>query len=218
MEIPLVPWDDFLVKIADEAEQVSVAESNEFEWKWLEQLCELADEDCISEVEDSFQRIVLIVELDTGDYVLTIRRSDGFPETSPEITSTLGVAFEYDWRSGDALRSLYRQFVDRCLKVDGAVQWCRDISYPFKFQKWEIDDSDPGCIIVVISHEGSGKNFNLFLLVDWSEPNIFPRSINSSAPKHLQGLRLDKWDPSCLFGENLNRIFGYLVSQNVSGQ
>lgn len=58
----------------------------------------------------------------------------------------------------------------------------------------------------------TGKSFQLFLMVDWSEPNTFPRGLTSSTPEYLQDLRLDEWDSSSVFADNLFRVFRDMIS------
>ncbi|VDO50505.1 unnamed protein product [Onchocerca flexuosa] len=136
MEVPVVPWNDFLREcssIKREAEKSGLSES---EWEWLKQLCELAGEDCCSEVNNSFQQITFML------------RTISFPVTGPEVISSLGSAFQYSWQNGDTLCSLYHRFIERCLRIDLAVKLCSDVRYPFTFMEWAIDEDDPSCVSI----------------------------------------------------------------------
>ncbi|VDN35108.1 unnamed protein product [Gongylonema pulchrum] len=209
MEVPVEPWDDFLAKCeVGKKQSKTVSES---EWEWFDQLCELADEECCcSELDQSLQQVTLTVRLDASTYTLVLSRSADFPRSSPEMSSSLGASFEYEWHSGDTISSLYRQFIEICLRIDFAVMACKEVSFPFVFKEWQIDKTDPTSISITLTcNEGNAENegFTLNLSVDWSEPNLFPRSITSPTPECLQHLRFDEWDSSLPFAENLRRIF-----------
>ncbi|VDK72674.1 unnamed protein product [Litomosoides sigmodontis] len=209
MDISVVPWNDFLIKSANVNDKVDSCGLFESEWEWLKQLCKLAGEDCCSEVSTSFQEVTLSLRLDASSYFLKLHRTESFPTVGPEVVTNLGSAFQYLWQIDDTLCSLYYCFVERCLRIDQAVKLCSDVKYPFTFVGWAIDENDSTCIAVtLLSKKMSGrKSFQLFLVVDWSEPNSFPRELTSSAPEFLQDLRLDEWDPSDVFADNLARIF-----------
>uniref|UniRef100_A0A915PYV2 RNA 3'-terminal phosphate cyclase-like protein n=1 Tax=Setaria digitata TaxID=48799 RepID=A0A915PYV2_9BILA len=187
-----------LITCIDVNEQVDTSGLQASEWEWLKQLCELADEECYSKVNNSFQNVALILRLDASSYVLELRRTKSFPVTGPEVVSSLGTAFKYSWQKGGTLRSLYNRFSEHCLRVDLAIKLCSDVRYPFTFVKWTISEDDSTCIAVTLFCEEwhARKSFELFLLVDWLEPNAFPRVITSSAPEYLENLRLDEWDSS----------------------
>uniref|UniRef100_A0A8R1XLY9 Uncharacterized protein n=1 Tax=Onchocerca volvulus TaxID=6282 RepID=A0A8R1XLY9_ONCVO len=214
MEVPVVPWNDFLIECSSINREADTSGLLESEWKWLKQLCELADEDCCSEVDNSFQQITLTLRLDANSYLLKLRRTKSFPITGPEVITSLGFAFQYSWQNDDTLCTLYHRFIEHCLRIDLAVKLCSDVRYPFTFMEWAIDEDDSSCINITLLCEErhTGKNFQLFLVVDWSEPNTFPRAITSSVPECLQNLRLDEWDSSNIFADNLNRIFRNLIS------
>lgn len=58
MDLTKTVWSDFLEPLSD-TEKVEHPSMKECDWVWLEQLCEFADEDCSSEVDDSFESITL---------------------------------------------------------------------------------------------------------------------------------------------------------------
>uniref|UniRef100_A0A0R3RUB3 BRCA1/BRCA2-containing complex subunit 45 n=1 Tax=Elaeophora elaphi TaxID=1147741 RepID=A0A0R3RUB3_9BILA len=214
MEVPLVPWDDFLIKCKNIDGGADTPGLFESEWEWLKQLCELAGEDCCSEVNNSFQQVTLTLRLDASSYFLKLHWTESFPSVGPEVVTSLGSAFLHSWQNDDTLCSLYHCFVERCLKIDTAVKLCSDVKYPFIFMEWAIDEDDPTCIAVTLLCNEciKRKSFQLFLAVDWSEPNTFPRRLTSSVPESLQGLRLDEWDSSNVFADNLTRIFRNIIS------
>ncbi|VIO93108.1 Uncharacterized protein BM_BM7631 [Brugia malayi] len=214
MEVPVQPWADFLIECPSINNGAGTSELVESEWEWLKQLCELADEDCCSEVNNSFQQVTITFRLDASSYFLKLQRSESFPATGPGVVTSLGSAFEHSWQSGDTLCSLYHSFVERCLKIDLAVKLCSDVRYPFTFMEWTIDEDEPTCITITLLCEewSSKKSFQLFLAVDWLEPSTFPRGLISSVPEYLQGLRFDEWDSSDLFADNLIRIFRNVIS------
>lgn len=57
----MVPWNDFLIPCANMGNEADIPLLFESEWEWLKQLCELAGEDCCSEVNHSFQHVTLIL-------------------------------------------------------------------------------------------------------------------------------------------------------------
>lgn len=63
MEVPVVPWDDFLIDCSNINGVADTSELFESEWEWLKQLCDLAGEDCCSEVNNSFQQVTLTLRL-----------------------------------------------------------------------------------------------------------------------------------------------------------
>ncbi|CAG9532058.1 unnamed protein product [Cercopithifilaria johnstoni] len=213
MEVPLVPWNDFLIECASVDSETGTSGLFESEWKWLKQLCELAGEDCCSEVNNSFQQVTLTLRLDASSYFLKLRWTESFSIVGPEVVTNLGSAFQYSWQNGDTLCSLYHRFVHCCLRIDQAVGLCSDVKYPFTFIGWTVDEDDPTCIAVTLLCEQwhTRKSFQLFLVIDWSEPNIFPRRLTSS-PEFLQGLQLDEWDSSNVFADNLTRVFRNMIS------
>ncbi|MCP9261518.1 18S rRNA biogenesis protein RCL1 [Dirofilaria immitis] len=212
----MVPWDDFLIKCSSVSGDAGTFGLFESEWEWLEQLCELAGEGCCSEVDNSFQQIILTLRLDASNYFLKLRRTDSFSITGPEVMTSLGSAFQYSWQNSDTLCSLYHRFIECCLRIDMAVKLCSDVRHPFTFMEWAIDEDDPTCITITLLCEEryTRKSFQLYLMIDWSEPNTFPRAFTSSVPEYLQNLRLDEWDSSSIFADNLNRIFRNLISSN----
>ncbi|KAM3719623.1 putative RNA 3'-terminal phosphate cyclase-like protein [Dirofilaria immitis] len=151
-----------------------------------------------SEVDNSFQQIILTLRLDASNYFLKLRRTDSFSITGPEVMTSLGSAFQYSWQNSDTLCSLYHRFIECCLRIDMAVKLCSDVRHPFTFMEWAIDEDDPTCITITLLCEEryTRKSFQLYLMIDWSEPNTFPRAFTSSVPEYLQNLRLDEWDSS----------------------
>ncbi|VDN04089.1 unnamed protein product [Thelazia callipaeda] len=216
-------WEYFLARCTNLSDSTFNLEMCESDWEWFKQLCDLEDKDFSSDVDVLSLEIRLILrlcfyffrlsrnnflsnKLDAGDFVLNLRKTDGFPEAGPEVTSSLGIAFKYFWHDGPTLNSLCQNFTEHCSKLNLAVQSCSDVKYPFTFVSWKLDN-DPNCVMITLLFEDSGKSVEYFVLVDWLEPNSFPRSISSSSPEHLRSLRLNKWDPSFLFADNLKVVF-----------
>uniref|UniRef100_A0A915BH72 Uncharacterized protein n=2 Tax=Parascaris univalens TaxID=6257 RepID=A0A915BH72_PARUN len=179
-------------------------------WRWLCDICDVLEGGYDCEFGQSFDSLVVKFRFAASEYSIRMLPSSDFPESPPEVNSSLGDAFELNWNEDSTLLSICNEYGDQCSLLDVAVMECSEVDYPLKFIAWRLHPDEVDCITVELSlldEEFGGEETRLTLVVEWHSPRSFPRSIYSSKPNRLRSVSFDRWDTSLSFGESLQRLF-----------
>ncbi|KHN78104.1 hypothetical protein Tcan_06097 [Toxocara canis] len=178
-------------------------------WRWMCDVCDVVDAGYDTHLGDSLNSLIVNFRFMASEYSIRLRPSRDFPESAPEVDSTLGAAFEIDWNENATLLSTCSEFAEHCSLLDTAVVECSEVEYPFKFVEWKIHPEEADCIMVEMDFmdDESKLEARLTFAVEWRSPRSLPRSIQCSEPNLLRAVSFDRWDPTLTFMENLECLF-----------
>uniref|UniRef100_A0A0M3IDR0 F-box/LRR-repeat protein n=1 Tax=Ascaris lumbricoides TaxID=6252 RepID=A0A0M3IDR0_ASCLU len=83
-------------------------------WRWLCDVCDVLDAGYDCELGESLDSFVVKFKFVASEYSICLRRSSDFPESAPEVNSSLGAAFELNWNEDSTLLSTCSEYGELC--------------------------------------------------------------------------------------------------------
>lgn len=210
-------WDFFCKRVPRSEEETLKRKEKYSEIEWITQTDELNSRLIRSTVTKCDESCVTIrIPLMTQIFELKIRKSECFPEESPEFSGEFIDGFHnLEWTAESTLYEWTEKITDYCITVDVAILEIKEAdSDGFHIVELDMDDEESGHLMVVL--KATKYKEQLTLSLDIEDFRSFPRVLRCTNPSRTASFDCEKWISDDKLGTNLRRLYGEIELHSAS--